>query len=92
MMRRPRTVLRGVQGPAGKQQVRRRGRCRRGRPRRVSLVFPALTFSSNKELSRRVLPRQADEFTPCSRCFLVHHRSQLAKEVKGELICKECAA
>ena len=32
---------------------------------------------SGEELSVRVLPRQADEFT-CSRCFLVHHRSQLA--------------
>lgn len=46
---------------------------------------------SNEELSVRVLPRQADEFT-CSRCFLVHHRSQLAKEQKGQLICRECAA
>ncbi|HZD99698.1 MAG TPA: DUF4193 family protein, partial [Micromonosporaceae bacterium] len=31
-----------------------------------------------------------DEFR-CSRCFLVHHRSQLAVEKNGELICKECA-
>jgi hypothetical protein len=46
---------------------------------------------SNEELSVRVLPRQADEFT-CSRCFLVHHRSQLAKEDHGQLICRECAA
>jgi len=46
---------------------------------------------SNEELSVRVLPRQADEFT-CSRCFLVHHRSQLAAEKGGQLICKECAA
>jgi hypothetical protein len=46
---------------------------------------------SNEELSVRVLPRQADEFT-CSRCFLVHHRSQLATEKNGQLICKECAA
>lgn len=46
---------------------------------------------SNEELSVRVLPRQADEFT-CSRCFLVHHRSQLAKQSKkGQLICRECA-
>lgn len=45
---------------------------------------------SNEELSVRVLPRQADEFT-CSRCFLVHHRSQLAKESGGKLICRECA-
>ena len=46
---------------------------------------------SNEELSVRVIPRQADEFT-CSRCFLVHHRSQLATEKGGQLICKECAA
>ncbi|MFC5998254.1 DUF4193 domain-containing protein [Quadrisphaera sp. GCM10027208] len=45
---------------------------------------------SNEELSVRVLPRQADEFT-CSRCFLVHHRSQLAAEKDGQLICAECA-
>ena len=35
---------------------------------------------SGEELTVRVLPRQVDEFT-CSKCFLVHHRSQL---VKGE--------
>src|SRR5690606_66027 len=46
---------------------------------------------SNEELSVRVLPRQADEFT-CSRCFLVHHRSQLAYEDGGQLVCSECAA
>lgn len=46
---------------------------------------------SNEELSVRVLPRQADEFT-CSKCFLVHHRSQLAKETAGQLICRDCAA
>ena len=46
---------------------------------------------SNEELSVRVLPRQADEFT-CSRCFLVHHRSQLAEDRNGQLICRECAA
>ena len=46
---------------------------------------------SGEELSVRVLPRQADEFT-CSRCFLVHHRSQLASEKNGQMICQECAA
>ena len=45
---------------------------------------------SNEELSVQVIPRRADEFT-CSRCFLVHHRSQLAAERNGELICRECA-
>ena len=46
---------------------------------------------SGEELSVRVLPKQADEFT-CGRCFLVHHRSQLAKESNGMMICTECAA
>lgn len=44
---------------------------------------------SGEELTVRVIPKQADEFT-CSRCFLVHHRSQLAKEVGGQPVCKEC--
>lgn len=46
---------------------------------------------SNEELSVRVLPRQADEFT-CSRCFLVHHRSQLATSSGKTMICRDCAA
>ena len=46
---------------------------------------------SGEELSVRVLPRQADEFT-CSQCFLVHHRSQLASEKNGMMVCRECAA
>ena len=46
---------------------------------------------SGEELSYRVIPRQADEFT-CSRCFLVHHRSQLAKNVNGQMVCRECVA
>jgi hypothetical protein len=55
-----------------------------------SLELPGADLS-NEELSVRVLPRQADEFT-CSRCFLVHHRSQLARERDGEMICQDCAA
>lgn len=46
---------------------------------------------SHEELSVQVLPRQEDEFT-CSNCFLVHHRSQLASEKNGQLICQDCAA
>jgi hypothetical protein len=46
---------------------------------------------SNEELTFRVIPRQADEFT-CTRCFLVHHRSQLAEERNGNPVCRECAA
>jgi len=54
-----------------------------------SLELPGADLS-NEELSVQVIPRRADEFT-CSRCFLVHHRSQLAKEDGGQLICSECA-
>ena len=43
-----------------------------------SLELPGADMS-NEELSIRVIPRQADEFT-CTRCFLVHHRSQLADD------------
>ena len=46
---------------------------------------------SNEEFSVRVVPKQADEFT-CSRCFLVHHRSQLKKMVKNQPVCTECLA
>ena len=45
---------------------------------------------SGEELSVRVIPKQADEFT-CSSCFLVHHRSQLAKKVSGKPVCKDCS-
>ncbi|HVV30087.1 MAG TPA: DUF4193 domain-containing protein [Mycobacteriales bacterium] len=43
----------------------------------------------DEELAIRVVPKQADEFT-CTRCFLVHHRSQLADEKKR--VCTDCAA
>ncbi len=45
---------------------------------------------ADEELTVKVLPMQGDEFR-CSRCFLVHHRSQLAQDKQGELICRECA-
>ncbi|WP_433445307.1 DUF4193 domain-containing protein [Nonomuraea sp. CA-141351] len=55
-----------------------------------SLELPDADLS-NEELSVQVIPPQADEFT-CSRCFLVHHRSQRASERNGQQICLECAA
>jgi hypothetical protein len=45
---------------------------------------------SGEELTVRVVPKQEDEFT-CSRCFLVHHRSQLASKKNGQPVCKDCA-
>lgn len=44
---------------------------------------------SNEELLVRVLPAQTDEFT-CASCFLVRHRSQIAKEKNGLFYCKDC--
>jgi hypothetical protein len=54
-----------------------------------SLELPGADLS-NEELSVRVLPRQADEFT-CAKCYLVHHQSQLAYEKNGQSICRDCA-
>jgi hypothetical protein len=44
---------------------------------------------SKEELLVQIVPVQADEFT-CASCFLVHHRSQLARENDGNKYCTEC--
>ncbi len=44
---------------------------------------------SHEELTVRVLPRQANEFT-CSSCFLVKDRSQLAETKGGHHYCVDC--
>ena len=44
---------------------------------------------SNVELLVEIVPLQPDEFT-CSSCFLIHHRSQLAREKDGRKYCREC--
>ena len=41
------------------------------------------------ELTVQIVPPQLDEFV-CSSCFLVHHRSQLAREKNGMMFCSEC--
>ncbi len=53
-----------------------------------SLELPGADLSG-EELSVRVVPRQDNEFT-CSRCFLIHHHTQLAKGSGASAICKEC--
>ncbi|MFM1788876.1 MAG: hypothetical protein RLZZ12_225 [Actinomycetota bacterium] len=45
---------------------------------------------SGEELAVRVVPRQENEFT-CSRCFLVHHHTQLARGEGAKAVCKDCA-
>jgi hypothetical protein len=44
---------------------------------------------SNEELTVIVVPEQSDEFT-CGSCFLVRHRSQVAKEKNGMKYCHDC--
>ena len=45
---------------------------------------------SGEELFVRVIPKRTDEFT-CSSCFLVHHRSRLARGRGSTSICTDCA-
>lgn len=45
---------------------------------------------ADQELTVQVLPRQADEFT-CTGCFLVQHKSRLARRVNDGALCPECA-
>jgi hypothetical protein len=56
------------------------------------LELPGADLSnlSEDELTVRVMPKQADEFT-CTSCFLVNHRSRLARETRGQIICRDCA-
>ena len=45
---------------------------------------------TDEELSVAVVPMRTDEFR-CSRCFLVHHRSQRVPGRDGADICRECS-
>ncbi len=54
-----------------------------------SFVLPGADLSG-EELTVRVVPKQADEFT-CSSCFLVQHRNRLALHRGDRLICADCA-
>ncbi len=54
-----------------------------------TLELPGADFSDERP-TVEALPRQADEFT-CSKCFLVHHRSQLDHEDAGGAVCTECS-
>jgi Domain of unknown function (DUF4193) len=46
---------------------------------------------ADEELTVAVVPQRADEFR-CARCFLVHHRSQLAvTKPDGQQICRDCS-
>ena len=40
----------------------------------------------------RAVDRVRAQLEGLLRCFLVHHRSQLAKNVNGQMVCRECVA
>jgi hypothetical protein len=42
-----------------------------------------------EELTVQVIPQADDEFT-CYSCFLVRHRSQIAREKNGHAYCVDC--
>lgn len=44
---------------------------------------------SDEELLIQVVPEQGDEFI-CNSCFLIHHRSQIAREHNGAAYCSDC--
>ena len=53
-----------------------------------SIELPGADLSG-EELAVQILPRQADEFT-CAKCFLVQHRSRLARQTRRDAICRDC--
>jgi hypothetical protein len=53
-----------------------------------SFDLPGADLSS-EEITEQVLAAQADEFT-CASCFLVRHRSQIARNGGGQLFCTDC--
>lgn len=53
-----------------------------------SFILPG-TEISQEDISVEILPEQADEFT-CASCFMVRHRSLLARQEGKELFCSEC--
>ena len=44
---------------------------------------------SAEELVVTIVPPQQDEFT-CMSCFLIRHRSQVAREKNGMKYCRDC--
>src|SRR3954463_9883292 len=42
-----------------------------------------------EELSVRIIPRQANEFT-CSSCFMVQHRNRMALQRGEQQVCVDC--
>ncbi len=93
----------GYQQPRAAQRINRGGAARK--PGAAGSVRDAVVDLSETELAElfelpgaepapeelevEILAQQADEFT-CGSCFLVRHRSQLAREKGGLMFCRDC--
>jgi hypothetical protein len=73
-----RGLARGTQGAADESEIAE------------NFELPGADLSG-EEMTVKVLPKQADEFT-CTKCFLVHHRSRLAEQRSTGFVCRDCAA
>jgi hypothetical protein len=55
----------------------------------LDVIVDDAWLMTDDEAIDQVVPMQVDEFT-CSRCYLIHHRSQLASRRGGNLVCRDC--
>ncbi|MCW4464466.1 DUF4193 domain-containing protein [Glutamicibacter sp. MNS18] len=53
-----------------------------------SFLLPGAEVNQD-EVSVEIMPEQADEFT-CASCFMVRHRSLLARQDGAQFFCAEC--
>ena len=74
---------------AARRRGGRRSGARRRRRRSVDPIDLPDIDLSGEELTVRVVPKQADEFT-CSSCFLVQHHSRLALQSGDRMVCADC--
>jgi len=60
-------------------------------PMEDDVVGLAVVDLSGEDLTVKVIPKRSDEFT-CTSCFLVHHRSRMAKNrIDDRIMCNDCA-
>ena len=55
----------------------------------AEIPLPGGTAQAAEEAAVEIVAQMADEFT-CASCFMVRHRSQLAREEQGQKFCTEC--
>jgi hypothetical protein len=54
------------------------------------MLIAAMSNWLSDEPTVPVVPQQSNEFT-CSRCFLIHPHSRLARTRNGQFLCRDCS-